>query len=112
MFYCIIIIFEFFILVKISFGIQYCKIDNTGLDCHDGGCSYREPGSTAEKCVCEFSIGVMNGKTCGNYEDQCNPENPCENDGTCSSGIGHPICECPDDVYGNNCEKFTSKLHM
>lgn len=104
-----IIIFQLFILSKVSLGIQYCE---TGLDkCHDGGCSYMKPGETVEKCVCTFSMGVMNGKSCGNYEDKC-LNNPCKNNGKCVSGIGHHICECEDKFHGVNCEIPIGKLNI
>lgn len=97
----IIILYHF---AKSSICIQLCRPDNTGLNkCHDGGCGYNESISTGEKCVCTFSKGIMHGKYCGVYDDNC-LENPCKNHGKCKSGIGHHICECIQEFQGVNCE--------
>lgn len=107
MFYSVII-FEFIVFTKISYGTQYCQLDK----CHDGGCAYIEPTTNIEKCVCKFSTGIMKGKFCGNYEDKCSPNNPCKNNGKCTSGIGHHICDCPENYHGINCERYIGKCNV
>lgn len=71
--------------------------------CHDGGCLYRTPEDHTEKCLCNFSENIMNGKYCGVYTNKC-LINPCKNNGKCKSGIGHHVCECGGQFYGVNCE--------
>lgn len=104
MFYTITI-FVLFIFSKVSCNCQYCFSDENGLNiCHDGGCAYKETENSDEKCVCTFFVGVMNGKSCGSYVNKC-LSNPCKQNGKCTSGVGHYICECPDKFHGINCEK-------
>ena len=31
------------------------------------------------------------------------------NSGTCSDDSGYPVCTCPDDVYGENCQILNGK---
>lgn len=111
--YHIFIILTLSVLTKMSYGnVQYCIRDNKGLNkCHDGGCNYVEPKTNIEKCVCTFSVGVMNGKLCGHYDDTC-LKNPCKNKGICTSGIGHHICECDENFHGMNCELFIGIFDM
>ena len=33
----------------------------------------------------------------------------CLNGGTCDDSKGYPICNCPSDKYGKNCEKTVGK---
>lgn len=118
MFYTVVI-FDLFILVKISISVEYCSHDSLSrlTNCKDGGCGYIESDGTTEKCVCSFSNGVMGGEHCSVYVNRCQ-SNPCKNGGKCTSGIGHHVCECSDDFYGISCEipkqpsKFNNKIPL
>ncbi|VVC44103.1 PKD/REJ-like domain,EGF-like, conserved site,EGF-like domain,PLAT/LH2 domain [Cinara cedri] len=105
--YSIILIFCLFGLIRLSVCDYFCESDSKGLNkCHDGGCNSLDTAN--EKCVCHFSENLMKGKYCGVYENKC-LKNPCKNNGTCKSGIGHHICKCKEMFYGINCEKRIKK---
>lgn len=79
-----------------------CATDDTGLNiCHDGGCNYVNP--SFEKCECNLSKGVLSGKYCGVYDQQCFGKTPCGIRGTCHSGIGHQVCTCDESYFGYKC---------
>lgn len=100
----VIFIYGLLNLTKISADQNFCESDKAGLNkCHDGGCNNPESKNDDETCICNFSKGVMKGKYCGVYENQC-LSNPCKNNGKCISGIGHHICECSKKFHGSYCE--------
>lgn len=78
--------------------------------CHDGGCNRilnytanSKPGEGVQVCNCIFSEEIMHGIDCGAYNNMCKKDS-CGPEGTCQSGIGHTICTCPINTFGNQCQ--------
>lgn len=101
----LILIYGLLNLTKISADQNFCETDMAGLNkCHDGGCNNPESLNGGDTCFCNFSKGVMEGKYCGVYEDECLQSNPCKNNAKCISSMGHQVCECNEQFYGIYCE--------